>query len=380
MKDQSINLLCIAPYRFLPAVNGGHKAIEQLYKEVGSLIQTIVVSTSNNDVSLAQHYKLIPLFSTSPLHYINLFYFFRIKKLIKQNRITHLLMEHPYTGWLGFLLKKYAGVVWMVRSHNIEAVRFKTLEKWWWKLMWRYESWVHRKADMSFFITNDDRQFAINTYSVPQQKCNVLTYGIYQKAAPSPDEKKRAKTNLCKEYNIPFSNTVLLFNGDLGYAPNTAAVEAIVSRIHPLLIEQTSLAYTIFICGKNLPEMMQKQIQAKAENIIYTGFVADITSYFLAADIFINPVVTGGGIKTKLVEALAFNCNAVSTRSGAVGIDVSVCNDKLLIVEDDDWKGFVDCIQQASYINTNIGEAFYQVYNAETIAQHFLQTLRYSLP
>lgn len=372
--------MCIAPYRFLPAINGGHKAIEQLYKEVGSLTKTSVVSTKNNDASLAQHYQLISLFSTNPLHYINPVYFFKLKNIIRKNGITHLLMEHPYMGWLGFLLKRYAGIIWMVRSHNIEAMRFKTLHKWWWKIMWRYESWVHRKADMSFFITNDDRQFAINKYHVSALKCDVLTYGIYQKTAPSQDEKNWAKTNLCKEYKISLSKTILLFNGDLGYAPNTAAVEAIVSRIHPLLIQQTSFAFSIFICGKNLPETVQKQIKNESSNIIYTGFVADISSYFLAADIFINPVVTGGGIKTKLVEALAYNCSAVSTRSGAVGINQSVCNHKLLILEDDDWKGFVDCIQQASYINTNIGEAFYQTYNAENIAQHFLQTLRYSLP
>ncbi len=372
--------MCIAPYCFLPAQNGGHKAIEQLYKEVGFLTKTIVVSTNNNDATLAQHYKLIPLFSTHPLHYINVFYFFKIKAIIKQANITHVMIEHPYMGWLGFLLKRFCGVVWMVRSHNIEAVRFKTLGKGWWKMMWLYESWVHRNADMSFFIMNDDRQFAIEKYHVSQQKCEVVTYGIYQKQVPSPNEKKEAKTNLCQQYNVPFNNTILLFNGDLGYAPNRSAVETIVAGINPLLMQQTSFAYTLFICGKNLPELVQKQIKTKTENIIYTGFVNDVSHFYLAADVFINPVVTGGGIKTKLVEALAYNCNAVSTRSGAIGIEISVCNDKLLMVEDEDIKGFADSIQRASQINTNIGEAFYEKYNAENIAQHFLQTLHNSIP
>ncbi len=293
---------------------------------------------------MAQHYQLIPLFSANPLHYINPFYFFKIRRIIKQNNITHLLMEHPYMGWLGFLLKKYTGVLWMVRSHNIEAMRFKTLQKWWWRILWLYESWVHRNADMSFFITNDDKHFAISKYHVSELKCDVLTYGIHLEEAAFTKRKKWAKTNICKQYNMPLSNTILLFNGDLGYAPNTSAVEAIVSHINPLLMQHSGFQYTIFICGKHLPEMVQKQIEAKTKNIIYTGFVNDVNLFFLAADIFINPVVAGGGIKTKLVEALAFNCSAVSTKSGAAGIDSPDINKKLSVVENDDWNAFAEAI------------------------------------
>ncbi len=374
MKQQNINLLCIAPYRFLPAVNGGHKAIEQLYKELGLLAKTIVVSTSSNDARLAQHYSLIPLFNTSPLHYINPFYFFRIRKIIKQNNITHLLMEHPYMGWLGFLLKRYAGIVWMVRSHNIEAVRFKTLRKWWWKIMWRYEGWVHCKADFSFFITNDDKQFAVEKYHVAKHKCDVLTYGIHQKTAPFFDKKIWAKTNLCQQYNVPFSNTILLFNGDLGYAPNTKAVEAILANINPLLLQQTSFAYTIFICGKNLPEKVQKQIEIETINIIYTGFVPDVSLFFLAADVFINPVVAGGGIKTKLVEALAYNCSAVSTKSGAAGVHSPDINQKLKVVENDDWKAFATAILTIdSMVDTPA--SFYEYFYWANIAHKAVNTM-----
>jgi hypothetical protein len=55
------------------------------------------------------------------------------------------------------------------------------------------------------------------------------------------------------------------------------------------------------------------------QNIIYAGFVDDISIYFKGADVFINPVSYGGGIKTKLVEALGYNLNAVSTSNGAIG-------------------------------------------------------------
>ncbi len=262
----------------------------------------------------------------------------------------------------------------MVRSHNIESVRFKTLGKWWWKLMWMYEKWVHREADTSFFITHNDKEFAIKNYHLSQQKSEVITYGINQQKAPSVNERANAKTIICNQYNIPFSNTILLFNGDLGYAPNTLAVEAIITQINPLLLQHSSFQYTLFICGRNLPESWQKQMQNESANIIYTGFVNDVVPFFLAADIFINPVVAGGGIKTKLVEALGYNCNAVSTTSGAAGINQNTTGNKLTVVDDSDWKAFANAILQSD-TSLQIQADFYEHFYWGNIAAKAVTTL-----
>ncbi len=36
----------------------------------------------------------------------------------------------------------------------------------------------------------------------------------------------------------------------------------------------------------------------------------------------------GGGIKTKLVEALGYNMNVVTTTSGAIGVPLSITGEK----------------------------------------------------
>jgi glycosyltransferase involved in cell wall biosynthesis len=84
-----------------------------------------------------------------------------------------------------------------------------------------------------------------------------------------------------------------------------------------------------------------------AKNIIYGGFVDDINVYFKGADIFINPVTDGGGIKTKLVEALGYGLSVVSTKSGAIGIPLSVTGNKLYCIENTDWPGFAKAIAGA---------------------------------
>ena len=94
------------------------------------------------------------------------------------------------------------------------------------------------------------------------------------------------------------------------------------------------------------------------QNIIYAGFVDDISIYFKGVDVFINPVTDGGGIKTKLVEALGYNLNVVSTMNGAIGVDEKICNGKLFVCENDDWQTFADFMESALYFQNNITRIF----------------------
>ncbi|HNF44268.1 MAG TPA: glycosyltransferase family 4 protein, partial [Ferruginibacter sp.] len=80
------------------------------------------------------------------------------------------------------------------------------------------------------------------------------------------------------------------------------------------------------------------------KHIVYAGFVPDINPYFKGADLFINPVIEGGGIKTKLVEALGYDLTVISTRSGATGIPEDVPGKKMTVVDDGDWKEFARAI------------------------------------
>ncbi len=134
-------------------------------------------------------------------------------------------------------------------------------------------------------------------------------------------------------------HTIFLFNGSLDYQPNYDAVSTILEKINPLLLQMSS-PYTIIICGKGLPPSMNNLEAYADKNIVYAGFVDDITVYFKGADVFINPVIDGGGIKTKLVEALGFNARAVSTFNGSIGVAAADTGNKLTIVANDDWPLF----------------------------------------
>jgi len=340
MKSDTVNIASLVSYKFLPALMGGQKCIALFNRYLSKTQNLVCVGVQQNETVYEKEYPVHNILSNSKLRYINLFYFFTLKRFIRQHKITHLIIEHPYWGWLGMLLKWACNIKLIVHSHNIESQRFKSLEKWWWGLLWHYERFVHRRADYSFFIQGDDKNYAIEKFKLNPEKCMIVTYGVELSVAPSATDKEAAKEYLCKTHGIAADEKILLFNGSLGYAPNLDAVEAILNQINPLLLAEKRFKYKIIICGNKLPAQFKGLVDYKEKNIIYAGFVEDITVYFKGSHIFINPVIEGGGIKTKVVEALGYGLSVISTQSGAIGIDVTETGKKMLVVADSDWNEF----------------------------------------
>ena len=308
---------------------------------------------------------MIPLFDKKRIRYINPFYVLSIKRIVKQNGIKNVITEHPYMAWMGWYLKKTASIKWFVRSHNIEFERFRTLNKSWYKLLKIYEKWAYNKADIVFFITNEDIDFAVKHNMVKKENAALLPFGVELKEMPS--DKSEQKKKICDQYNIAGNTTLLLFNGALDYPPNTDALSFILNAINPSLLKNTSINYRIIICGRGLPSSFNELKDFSNKNIIYAGFVDDVYAYFKAADIFLNPVVAGGGVKTKIIEAMGYGATVISCVSGAAGIEQSVCGEKIKVVPDNDAVAFTNEILKIKDHNNATPGAYYEYYSWENI-------------
>lgn len=357
---------------------GGQKGIACFYAAFSKRVDVTLVSVKSNANPSDFSGKFMPVMSNAKHRYLNPFGVFLFLKIIRNQQASHLVMEHPYLGWLGFLLKKTTGVKLIIHSHNIESLRFKSTGKWWWKMLWHYEKWTHRQADINFFITDEDQEFAIKHFNLNPSKCHTITYGFDFGKAPSIEEKSIAKTALQQKHNIPSTNKILLFNGTLDYAPNLNALKNILFDINPILLQAANFNYTIIICGKGLPSDLNELKAFSDKNIVYAGFVDDISLYFKGADIFINPVVEGGGIKTKLVEALGNNMSCISTIEGAIGVPEKITGGKLTIVSNTNWTEFSKAIMACSSITEPIDEQFFKHFYWNNIADKAIQAIETS--
>jgi len=363
-------ILAIAPYPYLPYHSGGQKFIAQFFEYLGKEIDLTVISVAENDFALAKNYKTIPLLKKSFSRYYDRSLIHKITALVKGNGFDTLIIEHPYLSWLAFAIRKRTGINVIIHTHNIEYQRFKSTGKWWWPILKRYEKKSFQKADGLFFIAPEDKEFAITQWHIPAEKCFDLPFGI--EISSNPTDKDQCKEVVSTKHNIKSEEKILLFAGALNYRPNLDAVKIILDTINSLLLQQPSFRYKIIICGKGLPEEMNELKKYSDKNIIYAGFISDIATYYKAADIFVNPVLSGGGVKTKIVEAIAYGTTVISTETGAAGMVKEVCGEKLIILKDNDWSNFIELLINNNYLEAPTPNLYYKTYFWKNIIESII--------
>lgn len=352
---------------------GGQKGIALFYKYFSTLVPFACFTVQSNQSN--ESYTVLNQMNDSKTRYFNPLHFFRIKKIATENECTHLLFEHPYYAWMIFLFRHLTSFNIIVHSHNIESERFKSIGKWWWKLLWYYEGMAYRNAHHVWFKTRQDSEYAKLYFKLKHQRCATIPYGIEANKLPETAETMHARAQLMAMYKISAEDHIILFNGTLNYKPNLDALKSILNNINPLLLKQ-SFHYKILICGKALPAEMNELAAFTASNIIYCGFVDDIDLYFKGCDLFLNPLQDGGGIKTKLVEALGFGKKCVSSSNGALGVDEACTGGRLSIVADKDWNAYSTSIMEmcSKQINNDHAE-FYKNFSWQHIAEKAVSAL-----
>lgn len=333
-------LAIVAPYPFAPARSGGHKAVSAYVRYLSAAWPTICISTTNN--AELEGVEQVPLFDDRPSKYFDPRVGWRIRRLLQKRQVRYLGLQHHYHGLLlrPFLLGLDIDV--FIFSHNIEFERWRSIGKWWWPAMKWTERSVYRWADAVFFISCHEQQRAPKLFGLKPQNCHYAPYPIDQ--AKSPPFTLDNRNTIVDRHGFKSNDKLLLFFGPQTYPPNLQAVEDIVFRIHPQLQAKNTDSYRILICGGGLPERYQKFTDKQSEGIHYLGFVEDIETYIQAADIILNPVNIGGGVKTKLVEAIALGRTVISSKTGAFGIRETAFGDKLITIPDTDWPGFAKAI------------------------------------
>lgn len=369
-----MRILTIIPYKILPAQLGGEKGIAVFNEYLAKKTELTGITTANNDPSLAKGYRLLNILSNYRIRYADFLLFFKIRKLIQSLKITHLITEHPYYAWLAWMVRKFTGVKWIVHSHNIEYMRSRSIGRWWWKSLKMYEQWAYKSADKVFFISEDDMKHAMNHMAVPFSKSQVVTFGIETLQLPS--DREECKKQVSAVHDIDIGYKILLFNGALYHSTNYDALKVILDEINPVLQAKENFWYKIIVCGKGLPESFNNLEAYRDKNVIYAGFVDDITVYFKGADIFLNPILSGAGVKTKAIEAIAMDCTVVSTALGALGIKREVCGDKLRVLEEGDWKKFAELIIDSSSNHPHTPVAFFDYYSWDRIIDKVVSSLQ----
>jgi glycosyltransferase involved in cell wall biosynthesis len=333
----AVSAVFVAPYRFLPPRNGGQQAAWGFARWLAQYAQLDVVSTPGNTPPADLPFALQPLLESSPIRYISPRAGWRLWRLLRRRQAQWLIVQQPFFALMARWVARLHGAALVVYSHNLEYLRFRSMGKWWWPLVYLVEGWAYRRADYVLFISPDELAPGIRAFGLAPHRCRVLPYGVDQQTSPP---RQAATATIRQRHGLHPQAPVWLLFGPLGYAPNLEALDRVLAEVAPHRAAMGFPQAAILVCGGGLPERYQGLEAYRSEGVQYLGFVPDIDDYLLGADVLLNPVESGAGVKTKVIEAIARGLPVASTHNGALGLDREACGPMLRIAPDGDYAAF----------------------------------------
>lgn len=370
------NVLGIVSFKVFPALMGGQKYVVDYYQTLSKYTNVVLAISTNNKeaVSTEPNLKLLPFLFNHWYGFLNLFKCYQLVQLIKKEKIDVIIIDHSYFGWLGILLRAITGKKIIIKSANLEAYRFKDMGRWGWQLYEVYEKWVHQKADRNFFISDEERLYAIEHWAVNATISYTVPYGTNKEWGISMEEKTTNRNHLLLSHSLSAETKLFLFNGTLDYIPNEDALYIILNELIPRL-NNARLAYKIFICGVQIKPNWEEQLRGNP-HIIYEGFVDDMSVYNNGTNCFICPVTLGTGVKTKITDAIASGQHVIASQKSCAGFNQKMLGGQLIAIEDYNWDAFAKAM-----IHLPINQmpktpvSFYKAFNWNNIVRESILSL-----
>ncbi len=358
--EKKIKILQLSPQFPFPQDDGGKIGIANIFTEfVNQGAQVTFFSfddghAKSEDIRTAEKYGKVILFNystrNSPLRIFQslfrkqpLFLFKHFNKkiinfLLKEIENTEfdiIHADHSSMMPLAIYLKNLLNIPVGLRLHNIEWMIWyryaETLSKFHpkrlylqrqAKLLKTAEKKYYSLADVCFAITEPDKARSLELSS----KANVRVAS----AGVNINEWHPDKSIVRNPHELVLATTY-------NWIHNVDAVRWFLDSVFPIILKNFPDA-KLKLIGKNPPDWLK---DSKNKNLDVLGYVPQVQPYLSRASVYIAPLFVGGGIRIKILEAMAMELPVVATSISAEGIDAGYENG--LIIADDE-KAFAESI------------------------------------
>jgi glycosyltransferase involved in cell wall biosynthesis len=167
----------------------------------------------------------------------------------------------------------------------------------------------------------------------------------------------------------------LLFIGSYNHPPNIDAVVWLCESIMPLVWAQIP-EVKVTLLGSNPTEKVQN---LASDRITVTGYIEDVSSYFLNHRVFVAPLRYGAGMKGKIGQSLEYGLPIVSTDIGIEGMNLMSERDVLEANTTEDFAQQVIRLYQNENLWNQLAANTEQVlanYSTKTIEVKLAETMR----
>jgi sugar transferase (PEP-CTERM/EpsH1 system associated) len=126
----------------------------------------------------------------------------------------------------------------------------------------------------------------------------------------------------------------VVFTGLMDWMPNVEGVIFFIREILPL-VRKAVPGVRFAVVGRDPVAKLLRAADEEAD-VVVTGGVPDVRPWLAKASVVIVPLLSGGGTRLKILEAMAMGKAVVSTRIGAEGLDLE--GGREICIADDPFK------------------------------------------
>lgn len=277
------------------------------------------------------------LFSSTPYNaerFINKKFSQKLQKLLQSQQFDIIQLEGLYLWPYIKTIRQYSEAKIAYRSHNIE-------QEIWERLLANSKGLKRIYLKQMVQRLKRFEQSAINTYDLLVPITARDGEQLNKMGNTKPIQVIPAGINLQQvEIKSTLNPFDLFFIGALDWAPNQEGLLWFIDKCRLLLLKKYPET-RLTIAGRNSPQWLVDKLNLP--NISYLGEVPDASKYMQQHGIMIVPLLSGSGMRVKIIEAMGHCKPIVSTSIGCEGINVQ--NKKQIMLADTP-SNFVEAIVQ----------------------------------
>ena len=245
----------------------------------------------------------------------------RLIKILKKEKFDIVQIEMIYMApYIETIRENYKDTI-VLRAHNIEhkiweRIAKKTVffaKRWYINhlayTLKKYELDVINKVDGIAAITYSDAAFFRGITATPTID---IPFGVDVNSF-QPSFKVKEKPTF---YHI----------GSMNWMPNEEGIKWFLNNVWDRVIERIPDAQ-LFLAGRNMPKWLLK---CKKNGVNVVGEVPDAQEFVKNHDIAVVPLLSGSGMRIKIIESMALGKTVITTLVGAEGIQYSEFEDIII--------------------------------------------------
>ena len=266
------------------------------------------------DLSIRPLRAFLNLFSKKSYHverFISEDFKARLTEVLKKEQFDVVQLEMLFMAPYVETIRQHSKAMIVLRAHNVEhkiwermAKETKFFIKRWYfnhlaKTLKEYELNALETVDGIAAITRKDAAFFRKYCSKP---IIDIPFGVY----PEEFTPKYEFEGKPKFYHI----------GSMNWMPNEEGIRWFIDEVLPKTVEKVP-NFVYHLAGRSMPEWLTTM---KDPHIDVVGEVPDAKAFVANHDVAIVPLLSGSGIRIKIIESMAMGKTVITTRVGAEGI------------------------------------------------------------